>query len=77
MRAKVFYPPCRWLDPDTRDAEGRFFFERRCCFVAPGSSVYRRWRVDRHGHLHGELFVREACAPDCWHRRGQTRIPKL
>ena len=75
--SKLFYPPCQFLDPNTRDAQGRFFCDYRRCYVSPCNSVYRRWRCDRHGRLHGELFVSSACAPDCWHLRGQTRIPKL
>ena len=26
--SKIFYPPCQWLDPNTRDAKGHFYCEQ-------------------------------------------------
>ena len=65
--AKVFYPSCQWLNPDCRDEKGHFWCERRTCFVRPARSVYDA----------DHKFNRGRCAPNCWHRRGETRVPHL
>ena len=68
--SKVFYPPCQWLDPNTRDLSGRFYCERHCHYVKPARTVYTAERRCR-------LYHDDRCAPDCWHRSGKTRIPTL
>lgn len=65
--SKIFYPPCQWLDPNTRDAKGNFYCEQRFCSVHPARSVYDA----------DHKFNRSKCAPDCWHRAGKTRVPTL
>ena len=67
MRAKVFYPSCQWLDPNTRNTKGDFYCEERCRSVHPARSVYDA----------DHKFNSSKCAPDCWHRRGKTRVPTL
>ena len=65
--SRVFYPQCQWLDPNTRDSSRRFYCEQRCRYVEPAHTVYtkeRRFHADRR-------------APDCWNRRGKTRVPTL
>ncbi len=66
----VFYPECRHLDPNSRDAKGHFFCERRGVFVKPARTVYTGKRRSR-------LFNVDRCAPNCWHRSGATRVPTL
>ena len=68
--SKVFYPSCQWLDPNTRDTSRRFYCERRRCYVEPARTVYTK---ERRFHL----FHADRCAPDCWNRRGKTRVPVL
>jgi len=70
MKRMVFYPDCEWLDPNTRDDQRRFYCERHCRFVEPALTVYKTYR----GH---RLYQEERCAPNCWHRRGKTRVPTL
>ena len=76
-RRQVFYPECQWLDPNTRDDLGRFFCEHRCCYVAPQESVYRAARSTWRGTWQRAYFERDACAHDCWHCSGKTRVPTL
>ena len=68
--SKIFYPPCQWLDPNARDAKGRFYCEFRDRFVEPAPTVYKHHR----GH---RIFQDDRCAPNCWHRDGKTRVPTL
>ena len=68
MNRQVYYPPCRHLDPNNRDAAGHFFCELRCRYVVPSASVYVRSCYRR-----GNGFDETRCAPDCWHCRGTTR----
>lgn len=70
MKRMVFYPDCRWLDPNTRDAKGHFYCEFRCRYVKPALTVYKHHR----GH---RIFQDDRCAPNCWHRDGKTRVPTL
>ncbi len=42
MKKLVFYPPCRWLDPDSRDCSGRFYCEAHFTHVSPARSVYTK-----------------------------------
>ena len=42
MSTKVFYPPCQWLDPNTRDAKGHFYCEFRCRYVEPAPNCWHR-----------------------------------
>jgi hypothetical protein len=67
MKAKVFYPPCQWLNPNLRDYKGRFYCEKHLYFVHPAKSVKD---LDR-------IFNPKKCAPDCPTRSGKTRIPHL
>ena len=66
MSRPIFYPPCRWLDPNKRDAAGHFFCEYRQRFIKPAKTVYTAERRAR-------LFREDRCAPNCWNRSGQTR----
>ena len=68
--SKVFYPSCQWLGPNTRDTSKRFYCEWRCCYVEPARTVYTK---ERRVHV----FHKDRCAPDCWNRRGKTRVPVL
>lgn len=67
--SKIFYPPCQWLDPNTRDAKGHFYCEFRHAYVRPALSCLD---VDREFK-----FNRSHCAPDCLARSGKTRVPTL
>ena len=66
IKRRIDYPPCQHLDPNERDAFGRFYCERRGHYVAPAATVYT-------GEHRASLFNADKCAPDCWHRRGKTR----
>lgn len=68
MSRPIFYPPCRWLDPNNRNAAGHFFCEHRQCYVKPAKTVYT---AERRAHL----IRKDHCAPDCWNRSGKTRRP--
>ena len=35
MSTKVFYPPCQWLDPNTRDAKGTFIASFAAAMLNP------------------------------------------
>ena len=76
MRAKVFYPTCRYLDPNARDADGNFYCEKRTRYVYPAVSVYTR-RVIWRNPYYKLVFHPDRCAPNCWHRDGKTRVPTL
>ena len=65
MMRPVCYPPCEWLDPDQRDASGRFWCVWRGAYVAPARTVYT---AERRTHL----FRKDRYAPDCWHCNGKT-----
>ena len=70
IKLPLFYPSCRFLDPNTRNAAGHFYCEWRNEYVKPARTVYT---AERRAHL----FHRDRCAPDCWHRSGKTRMPTL
>ena len=65
--SKIFYPPCQWLDPNTRDAKGHFYCEFRHNHVRPAGSCLSA----------DHKFNRSLCGPDCMRRSGKTRVPTL
>ena len=73
MRAKVFYPPCQWLDPDFRNTQGDFFCEIRHRHVIPSKSAFER---TDEPYRNFRLCLNR-CGPDCPDRRGKTRVPTL
>lgn len=77
MSCPIFYPPCRWLDPNNRNAAGHFYCEHRGLHVIPQESVYRKARSNWRGSFSRSGFERDACAPDCFHRSGKTRRATL
>ena len=74
MKRQVYYPPCRHLDPNNRDAAGHFFCEHRWRYVIAKATVYTKmiWKGNGN-HPVPSGFDVSRCASDCWHCRGTTR----
>ena len=66
MKRLIFYPDCKWLNPNKRDFKGHFYCEQRFCWVVPERTVYR-----------AGAYIPDRCAPNCWYRDGKTRVPTL
>lgn len=68
MSRPIFYPQCRWLDPNSRNAAGHFFCEHRQCYVKPAKTVYS-------ADLRRRFFRHDCCAPNCENRTSKTPRP--
>ena len=70
MKRTIFYPPCKHLDPNTRNFAGHYYCAHKMRYVKPATTVLT---AERRAHL----FNPSSCAPDCPNRSGKTRMPTL